>query len=193
MLNSGMLNTGYLLYIMFFTKLRGPIRVKPGARFKKKKQLFRVYFCVVHELSTIYFFQLFSKFEFEKCNRRVRHTFPTTHEGFSRHQCQLIPSHLGSRKKWTNAGCHQSWLKQEGQWQKATCIFFKTETRTKGEVRFPELEDVNMNIPILIFGAGREKTTLLFGKVVWGKNSGATVVIKIRKLKKEKERTSNCV
>jgi len=164
-----------------------------GPGWFKKKQLFRVYFCVVHDLSTIYFFQLFSKFEFEKCNRRVRHTFPTTHEGFSRHQCQLIPSHLGSRKKWTNAGCHQSWLKQEGQWQKATCIFFKTETRTKGEVRFPELEDVNMNIPILIFGAGREKTTLLFGKVVWGKNSGATVVIKIRKLKKEKERTSNCV
>ena len=123
----------------------------------------------------------------------VWHTFPTTHEGFSRHQCQLIPSHLGSRKKWTNAGCHQSWLKQEGQWQKATCIFFKTETRTKGEVRFPELEDVSMNIPILIFGAGREKTTLMFGKVVWGKNSGATVVIKIRKLKKEKERASNCM
>ena len=163
--------------------------------FKKKPTFQSLFLCctrIKHHL-TIYFFQLFSKFEFEKCNRRVRHTFPTTHEGFSRHQCQLIPSHLGSRKKWTNAGCHQSWLKQEGQWQKATCIFFKTETRTKGEVRFPELEDVNMNIPILIFGAGREKTTLLFGKVVWGKNSGATVVIKIRKLKKEKERTSNCV
>ena len=119
----------------------------------------------------------------------MRHTFPTTHEGFSHHQCQLIPLHLGSRKKWTNAGCHQRWLKQEGQWQKATCIFFKAETRTKGEVRFPELEDVNMNIPISIFGAGREKTTLMFGLVVWGKNSDATVVIQIRKLKKEKERT----
>lgn len=119
----------------------------------------------------------------------MRHTSPTTHEGFSHHQCQLIPLHLGSRKKWTNAGCHQRWLKQEGQWQKATCIFFKAETRTKGEVRFPELEDVNMNIPISIFGAGREKTTLMFGLVVWGKNSDATVVIQIRKLKKEKERT----
>ena len=82
-----------------------------GSTVLKKKTAFQsLFLCctrIKHHL-TIYFFQLFSKFEFEKCNRRVRHTFPTTHEGFSRHQCQLIPSHLGSRKKWTNAGCHQS-------------------------------------------------------------------------------------
>jgi len=65
-------------------------------------------------------------------------------------ECRLPPEMTQTRRTVTKSNLH---LLQSGK-------------RTKGEVRFPELEDVNMNIPISIFGAGREKTTLMFGLVV---------------------------